>query len=126
MPASQPTKPTQYATKDVWAAYAATQGMSAADANAMTKKDLVAKFGDPKSATDRGPNPAHVLLTAIRDAIDAGVPAATVVPMINMALGATGSSQAPGWRMVSGALDMATAAAKPAEGVQTEVKPATS
>jgi hypothetical protein len=61
-----------------------------------------------------GPNPAHVLLTSIRNAVAAGVPASTITPMIDMALGAEGAQQAPGWRMVAGALDNATKAGTPA------------
>jgi hypothetical protein len=72
----------------------------------------------PKPATAKrtnartGPNAAHQLLTAIRDAVDAGVEAAKVSAVIEMALGAEGAAQAPGWRMCAGALTNYTAAAK--------------
>jgi hypothetical protein len=68
----------------------------------------------PKPKAERGPNAAHLLLKSIRNAVEAGVPASTISAMIDMALGAEGAQQAPGWKMVSGALNNATAAAKPA------------
>ena len=67
------------------------------------------------NATKRGPNPAHVLLTAVRRAVDAGVEPARVVTVLDMAIAATGTQQAPSWRMCATTLDGYSDAAKPAE-----------
>ncbi len=70
--------------------------------------------GKPKVKRE-GPPPAHQLLTSIRAAVGAGVPAAQITSALDFACAATGSAQAGAWRTVASMLDTYTAAAKPTE-----------
>ena len=76
----------------------------------------------PKSSTpatdkpkaERGPNAAHLLLASIKSALAAGVDGTKLVPILDMALSATGAQQAPAWKMCAGAIDSYTKAVTPA------------
>lgn len=65
-----------------------------------------------KKSSRSGPNPAHTLLKSIRDALDAGVEPAKIVPLLDMADSAVSVSQAPVWRASAAALDEYTRLAK--------------
>ena len=53
-----------------------------------------------KAAKREGPSPAHVLIQAVRRAVDVGVPKEKLTMMLDMADEATGTEQAPAWRNV--------------------------
>jgi len=63
------------------------------------------KDGTAKPSKRTGPNPAHTLLNSLRAALDAGVAAAQIVPLLDMARKASGVKQAPVWRSCAEALD---------------------
>jgi hypothetical protein len=56
-----------------------------------------------------------VLITAIRRAVDTGVEPPRIVAVLDMADAATGTEQAPAWRMCAKPLDGYSDAIKPAE-----------
>jgi hypothetical protein len=58
-----------------------------------------------KKPSRSGPSPAHTLLDAIRASLAAGVQAAQIVPILDMARNANGVMQAPVWRSCAQALD---------------------
>ena len=59
----------------------------------------------PKTAKREGPSPAHVLIGAVRRAVEAGVDKDKIVMMLDMADEATGTEQAPAWRNVTRTLN---------------------
>jgi hypothetical protein len=71
-----------------------------------------------KPARREGPTPAHQLLTAVRAAVAAEVPAAQITSALDFACAAAGAAQAGAWRTVATMLDTYTAAAKPAAETQ--------
>jgi hypothetical protein len=79
-----------------------------------------AKPADKPARSNRreGPSPVHVLLTSIRAAVAAEVPAAQIVPILDMANSAEGASQAPAFRMCAATLDGYVKAVKPATETQ--------
>lgn len=66
--------------------------------------------------------PAFTLLNSIVAAWEAGVPAAEAVPLVKLAVAATGF-KAPVWRTAASALDMATAKALEANGAARSAAP---
>ncbi len=65
------------------------------------------------SAPDRGPNAAHVLLSAIKGAMAADVPVSKIIPIVDMAISANGTLQSPVWKSCSAALDTYAREASP-------------
>jgi len=70
--------------------------------------------GAKRTNKREGPNPMHVLLASIRNAVAAEVPAAQIIPILDMAMSSSGASQAPAFRMCATTLDTYAKAAKPA------------
>jgi hypothetical protein len=69
----------------------------------------------PKKArnapSDRGPNPAHILLDAISGALKGGVSNEQLVLLVDMARQAYGTDQSTSWKMVANTLRERTAEA---------------
>lgn len=62
----------------------------------------------PKRARREGPSPEVQFLVSIRDALVAGVPVDTIVPILNFAEHAEGAAA---WRMIASTVDSLTAKA---------------
>ena len=57
-------------------------------------------MADRKPVKREGPSPAHVLIGAVRRAVNVGVDKDKIVMMLDMADEATSTDQAPTWRNV--------------------------